>query len=73
MAQERVSFSEVLRVRLPLSVSHALARAAAEDLTTISEVARRALVEHLRGAGIPVRATRDDAGAAPALRVRESA
>jgi len=35
MAQERVSFSEVLRVRLPVSVSDALARVAAEDLTTV--------------------------------------
>jgi hypothetical protein len=58
MAQERVSFSKVLRVCLPVSMSDALARVAAEDLTTISEVTRRALVEHLRGAGISVGAVR---------------
>jgi hypothetical protein len=60
MSRERIAYSQVLRVRLPAGVSEAVSRAAADDLTSVSEFARRALVEHLRESGVSLSASSDD-------------
>jgi hypothetical protein len=54
MSHERVSFSEVVTFRAPVGFTAALARAAARDLTSPSEFTRRALLDRLREAGVPV-------------------
>ena len=59
MSRARIACSEVLRVRPPAGLSEAVSRAAADDLTSVSEFVRRALVERLRESGVSLSASGD--------------
>ena len=49
---EQVRFPSRIEIRAPGSLPHALAIAADQGMTTVSEYARRALVKQLRADGI---------------------
>ncbi len=62
----RPTYFETIRFRAPEGLSAALAQAAARDFTSISEFARRALIDRLQEAGIAttVRGERQHGGRA---------